>query len=102
MLIQGGQTETGFIGEAIQAGSGLVDIIAGGPQKRERAAKAELAAAQEMRAAEEARLAAAQLAATTPAPAPMGGLMAHRTLGIPTVLLVGAAVVGAVLLARRK
>ena len=106
--IVGAQRETGWIDAAIQAGSGLVDIFAGGPQKRERTARemtkqAEIAAqAQAAQAAADLEIAKLQYATQAAAGASTGGILAHRTFGVPTVALVGVAAVAAFLLLRRK
>ncbi len=56
------------ISAVADAVGGLADIAAGGPQKRERAARAERDAALAQQKAEEARLEIARLAAQAPAP----------------------------------
>lgn len=80
--------EVGFIEAAIDAGAGLVDIFAGGPQKRERTAKAmrdaEIAKAEAAAAAE--RTAALQLQAVQAQQAQQatgGGLLTRRAGPLP-------------------
>lgn len=94
--------ETGLIDGATELlGQGL-DILAGGPQKRERAAKAERDAAIAMAQAEQARLETARLAAqgvTVPA---AGGILSHRTFGVPTVALVAGIGALAYILTRKR
>ena len=99
--------ETGAFGvdDAIAAGSQfagtVADIAAGGPQKRERTARANRDAAIAARDAALAQLEAAKLAASAPAPSYGGGgagvlatLQAPSPLGIPWWMVgVGGAVV---------
>jgi hypothetical protein len=61
-LVRGapGTLEVGFIGDIINAGAGFVDMVSGGPKKRERTAKAmrdaEIAKAEGAAAAERAAM----------------------------------------------
>jgi uncharacterized membrane protein YgcG len=105
-LINGGiapqQTETGFIGGLIDSVSDIGKTISGENLKLARAqtAQAQEATRQAELAVEAARLQAEAAALGIRQPAP--GLMAHRTFGVPTVALVGAAAVAAFLLLRKK
>lgn len=94
--------ETGLIDGATELlGQGL-DILAGGPQKRERAARAERDAAIAMAQAEQARLETARLAAQGATMPAAGGFLSHRTFGVPTVALVAGIGVLAYVLTRRR
>lgn len=97
------EREVGFIGDLIGLGGSIVDIAAGGPQKRERAAKAERAAAEANREAAALQLQAAQAQAAAAASAASAASMSRPSVlsapslfGLPlwAVILGGLAVVG--------
>lgn len=108
--------ETGWdpISATVSGIATIGDIASGGPQKRERAAKAEQKAAEAYAAAELAKLEAAKLAASTPPPAaplpvvrpspsPMAALSAPSLFGLPrwAVGLGAVAGVGAIVWAAK-
>ena len=96
ILVSGGEVrETGFIGDIISAVGSVTDVIGGGPQARAREAAANARAAEA-----NAQVALAQ--AQTGAAGGGGGILAHKTLGIPTVALIAAAAGAAYFLMRRK